>query len=76
MILKTDYVQFWVFYKSDLRIFTVGKHIGIIRIIRMYIFYIIDQTKVSGVPLGIEHCSNCIEGHLKSQLDNLQFANI
>ena len=32
IILKMDYFQLWVLYKSDLRISTAGKHIGIIGI--------------------------------------------
>ena len=32
IILKTDYFHLWFHYKSDLRNYTAGKHIGIIKI--------------------------------------------
>ena len=36
------------------------------------IFHIIDQIKVSRVPLWIRHCHLCMEGHFKIRLQSLQ----
>ena len=36
------------------------------------ILQIIDQKKASRVPLWIEHCHLCMEGHFKKRLQSLQ----
>ena len=77
IILRTDYFQLWFIFKSDLRISTADKNKLNYQKNTFKprkttdIFHIIDQIKVSRVPLWIGHCHLYMEGHLKLRLQSL-----
>jgi len=63
-VYNLEIFQVGFLFKSNLRISTAGKHIGIIlnkQFLNDNIFNIIDQIKVLRVPLWIVHIHRCLK---------------
>ena len=67
---QTDYFHLWFLFKNELAISTAKNVLELLEsnAVNDTIYHIIDQKKVSRVPLCIERCPLCMEGYFKLRL--------